>query len=73
MGRGRGSWLEADFGPKRGRCQPEILTCRRNMRSSSLSNIESSAVRAGMEHGGIDRGAVDVGRGAGPTEGPARS
>ena len=42
------------------------------MRSSSLSNLESSALRACMEHGGIDRGAVDVGNGVGPAEGTAR-
>src|SRR5262249_61505202 len=47
--------------------------CRRNMRSSSLGNLESSALRACMEHGGSDRGAVDVSKGVGPTEGLARS
>src|SRR5215469_2395363 len=47
--------------------------CRRNMRSSSLSNLESSALGACMEHGGMQRGAVDVGKGAGPAEGSARS
>ena len=38
-----------------------------------LSNLESSALRACMEHDGIDRGAVDVGKGAGPAQGTARS
>src|SRR5215472_6991544 len=40
--------------------------CHRNMRSSSLSNLESSSLRACMEHDGIERGAVIVGKGAGP-------
>ena len=40
------------------------------MRSSSLCKVESSAL---MANGGITRGAVDVGKRAGPTEGLARS
>ena len=70
------TWLPGTAGyvtPEVIACQTLMSRCSRNMRSSSLSNIESSALRACMEHGGIDRGAVDVGKGAGPTEGPARS
>jgi len=40
------------------------------MRSSSFRKVESSALIA---RGGIERGAVDVGEGARPTEGLARS
>jgi len=40
------------------------------MRSSSFRKVESSALKA---RGGIERGAVDVGEGARPTEGLARS
>src|ERR1700756_883309 len=54
-------------------CQAGCQDCSRNVRSSSLSNIESSAFRACMEHDGIDRGAVDVSKGTGPAQGPARS
>jgi hypothetical protein len=56
-----------------GASQRMLESCRRNMRSSSLSNLENSAFARLIEHGGIDKGAVDVGKGAGPTEGPARS
>src|SRR5207245_4570364 len=51
-------------------CQGSSGICRRNMRSSSLCKVESSAL---MANGGITRGAVDVGKRAGPTEGLARS
>src|SRR5262249_30700843 len=54
---------------------PQVLrvNCRRNMRSSSLGNLESSALLAGMAKGGSKRGAVDVSKGGGRTEGLERS
>src|ERR1700751_2683655 len=70
---GIGPKCAADSGLRSLRCQEEIVACSRNVRSSSLSNIESSAFRACMEHDGIDRGAVDVSKGTGPAQGPARS
>ena len=64
--------LAGDSTPASYGCQWQMVGCR-NMRSSSLSNIESSALRACMEHDGIQRGAVDVGKGAGSAQGTARS
>src|ERR1700756_896609 len=65
--------MVCDSAPSSSACQDVKACCSRNVRSSSLSNIESSAFRACMEHDGIDRGAVDVSKGTGPAQGPARS
>ena len=46
-----------------------ISGCSRNVRSSSLCNLESSAL---IGHGGNTRGTVDVSKRARPTEGPTR-
>src|SRR5215469_11743936 len=42
--------------------------CRRNVRSSSLCKVESSAL---IGHGRARRGTVDVDQGTGPAEGAA--
>src|SRR5215510_12364917 len=64
--------IARNFPPRFFGSQEKTIICRRNVRSSSLSNLESSALRACMEHGGSDRGAVDVSQGAGPAQGTAR-
>ena len=46
-----------------------ISGCSRNVRSSSLCNLESSAL---IGHGGNTRGTVDVSKRARPAEGPTR-
>jgi hypothetical protein len=52
------------------RCQADMVRCSRNVRSSSLCKVESSAL---IGHGGRTRGTVDVSKRAGSAEGAARS
>src|SRR6202047_1529687 len=56
--------------PGCGDCQSRAITCNRNVRSSSLCKVESSAL---IGHGGSTRGTVDVSKRAGSAEGAARS
>ena len=55
--------------PLAAECQMNISGCSRNVRSSSLCNLESSAL---IGHGGNTRGTVDVSKRARPAEGPTR-
>src|SRR5262249_20229005 len=66
-------WVRVNATPAHSSSQLSITACPLNMSRSSLGKLDSSALRACMEHGGSDRGAVDVSKGAGPTEGLARS
>src|SRR5436309_7377749 len=67
---GKAAYSPKKFAPDRGRSQHGAIGCSRNVRSSSLCTVESSAL---IGHGGVTRGVVDVSKGVGSAQGPARS